>query len=693
MPNQPLTDIQGPVRVVGTIELNKIILISLEGAPTAPFRLDYDIWVDLINSGKLEKITDPFLGLPYVVSKLPDAATKRFLAALEAAAMFNEIAGALNNGTTFRKAILKISKDLKVGQKTATRWICQWLQAGKNPVVVVRKFLENPSKTLRPQGIGNKRGRPTCTPQLASNAPAHEISQKIEIAFKIYIQQQKKRWVDAYREMLITQFKIPESLIATDGKNPGLLQGPGAMEKYRAPSLSQFRYRCRQINNLDSETNSETPKGSRGKAKDNIPGPGHYEIDATHFQIQLVSRITSSLLIGRPIVYLIVDIYSGMITGYAVSLENPSWAVAALALHNCFSDKVRVFERLGLPYKSADWPSFHLPTLLRADRAEFISNQGQEFPASGIRVEVTPAMTPEAKGTVEGKHAEVKRPQPGRFDLPGRFSKKLERRQSNGKKEAALDIFTFEQILVEIIMDLNGEPVNPKTLPPDALPHGAKVASRAGFHAWALEHRAGFTRSMPPNFLFEHLLKSANATVTPTGLQFNNELYCCDRLRELGLLYDASKKLSKIKVAFDPNLASEIYFLDTQSNAWAPAYNVDPEIHQIKASFAEAKEYRAEQRGLTEQAGLNNYVKRRKRVPLIRRSIKESIKQKKDDTIIASSSRALIRENRAEERAKERSPIAKPYYPPKAIGGHDLAGLAKNQPVITNSLWDEVDDK
>lgn len=692
-PRQHLAGIPRAVRVIETINLRTIILISLDGEPTAPYRLDYQTWVDLITSNQVEKIQDPFIGLPYIVSNLPDAAMKRFLMATEAANMFNEIEDALSNGTKFRNAIFQISNHLKIGKKTTTRWICQWLQAGKNPAVIVRKFLVNSSKPLRPQGIGSKRGRQTYTPQLTSTAPAHEISENIEAAYNIYIRQQKMRWVDAYREMLITQFKIPDSLVITEGDNPGLLQTPGAMEKYRAPSWSQFRYRCRQLKNLATDTQSENPRGKRGKATDGVPGPGFYEIDATAFQIQLVSRITGSLLIGRPLVYLIVETYDGMITGYAVSLENPSWAVAALALHNCFSDKGHVFKRLGLPYKSEDWPSHHLPTLLRADRAEFVSNQGQEFPASGIRVEVTPSMTPEAKGTVEGKHSEIKKPQVGRFNLPGRFSKKLERRQSNGKKDAALDIFTFEQILVEIIMDINGEPVNPKAIPPDALPFGANVASRAGLHAWALEHRAGFTRSMPPNFLFEHLLKTANATVTPLGLLLNNELYYCDRLRELGLLYDASKRRSKIKVAFDPNLASEIYFLDTQENTWIPAFNTDPEIHRIRASFAEATGYRAEQRGLAEQAGLNNHVKRRKRTPIIRQSIRESINKKKEDKASVSSSRTQIRENRAEERAKERLPIAKAYSAEEAVGDSDSKAPMKTQPSSTISIWDEVSDQ
>jgi hypothetical protein len=127
----------------------------------------------------------------------------------------------------------------------------------------------------------------------------------------------------------------------------------------------------------------------------------------------------------------------------------------------------------------------------------------------------------------------------GRFDLPGRFAKIRKRREPDGKKEAALNIFEFERILVEIIMDINREPVESRRIPPDALVEGAKVASRIGFYEWGLTHRPGFTREMGPHFAYEHLLTKANATVRPNGIHVEGEVFNCDRLRELGYLVAA----------------------------------------------------------------------------------------------------------------------------------------------------------
>jgi hypothetical protein len=359
--------------------------------------------------------------------------------------------------------------------------------------------------------------------------------------------------------------------------------------------------------------------------------------------------------VGRPTVYLIVDIFSNAIVGYAVTLENPSWATAALALYNCFSDKAAVFERLGLPYEARDWPCHELPNMLRADRAELVSNMGQEFPASGIRVETPPPMNPRAKGTVEGKHAEIKRPQAGRFDLPGRFAKIRKRRDPDGKKEAALNIFEFERILVEIIMDINREPVEARRIPPDALVEGAKVASRIGFYEWGLTHRPGFTREMGPHFVYEHLLTKAKATVRPNGIHVEGEVFNCDRLRELGYLVAAVANQVKLTVAYNPILASEVYFYDRERNTWTAAFNIDPEVYRLKFSFSEADNYRGWQESLTRQAAFNAHGRRRKRLPFVRQTIMNALKEKKETPFKTSVAKANIIENRAQERANQRT--------------------------------------
>lgn len=654
-PIKPLGKITGAVRVVGTVGVEKVILIDIEElSHSVPFGIGYQDWLEYLRDHALEKISDPYLKLSSMPQHLPPGAASRFRLVLAATAGLSQQPGLLDSPKMLAREIATIARSMQLSPRTIKRWVCVWLKTGRNPAAVVRKFSEKEgNKPATIQAKGKKRGVRKIIPGAASDASAHEVVTEIKKAYDLYIAGSRMRWRDAYHEMLVRQYRIPDDAMSEE--STGLFLDRVLIEKFRIPTWDQFRYRCRQLKAASYGGETELPQGLRGKAHDDVPGPGFFEIDATHFQIQLVSVVTKTELVGRPTVYLIVDIYTGVIVGYAVTLENPSWAVAALALYNCFSDKGSVFKRLGLPYESRDWPCQHLPNMLRADRAELVSNMGQEFPSSGIRVEVAPAMTPIAKGTVEGKHSEIKRPKKGHFDLPGRFAKIRKRRESDGKKEAALDILEFERILVDIIMDINREPVDPKRIPPDALPFGAKIASRIGFYEWGLTHRAGFTRNMGPNFVYEHLLTKVEGQVTPQGIHAKGEIFNCDRLRELGYLVAAIDTKTRIPVAYNPLLASEVYFFDREYGVWTPAYNVDPEISRLKASFAEAREYRAIQHLLVKQAALNNHERRRKRFPTVRQAIKNAAREKAETCGKTSGAKAHIRENRAQERANQRS--------------------------------------
>lgn len=670
-PMQPTARLSGPVRLIDIVAFKKVVVISVdELSEDGPFRLAYAEWVDLVNSGHLKPVTDPFLNLPSLPGALPPGAMKRHKQVLEVIAMVSASPEMLHSPRGLSAECAKAADAISTSARTVKRWLLAWLRAGRNPAAVIAKFVgksarlgaAGPARALggaaEPASLqkrGMKRGARGSRPDAGFDAPAYEVADSIRMAYDTYVCRRKMTWRDAYNEMLIVQYKVPNELV--NGANTGFLLTPALIQKYRPPSWFQFRYRCRQFKIADFEQSigDRLPRGKRGKAHDQAPGPGFFEIDATFMQLQLVSSLTRVDNVSRPAVYLIVDTFSGAIVGYTVTLENPSWAVAALALHNAFTDKGPVFERLGLPYTSKDWPCQHLPSVLRADRAELISNMGQKFPASGIRVEVTPSMTPEAKGTVEGKNAELKKERAGRYNLPGRYSKVLKRRDSDGKRNAALNLIEFERILVEIIMDLNREPVPPQRIPLDALPYGAKVASRIGLYEWGLEHRPGFTRKMPANFVYEHLLTLAEAPVTPLGIKFKGELFMCDHLREARYLQIAVGTDLTVQVTYHPHFAGEIYFFDVRKQSWIRAYNTDPEIGMAKASFAELKDLRAKQRSYRDQASLNSHSVRQDRRPQIQRDITRAAAEASLVRGATKPSAKNIRSNRGLEKAHHRS--------------------------------------
>lgn len=655
-PLKPIPEMKGLTRVVDSVGLKKVIVINIEPEQqTVPYSIDYDRWIDILHLREAELVRDPYIHLPSTVTNLPPGAAKRLKDVIAITTTVSQNPALLHCRTTLSSEIATVAQTLKLGQRSVKRWLLEWLKAGRNPAVVVQKFMDDErTNSPRTQVSGKKRGVSSTKPELASDAPAQEVVDNVIKAYTSYVKGQGMSWKSAYYEMLITLYKIPADAIAKT-KDDEVLLSPALIAKYRPPTWHQFRFRCRQLKAKEPRNVDELPRGERGSAIDRVPGPGFYEIDATHFQIQLVSRVTKSALVGRPSVYLIVDIYSGAIAGYALTLENPSWAVAALALYNTFSDKGPTFERLGLPYTSSDWPCRELPNMLRADRAELVSNMGQGFPASGIRVEVTPSMTPEAKGTVEGKNSEAKHSHKSRFNLPGLFSKYRKRRESDGKKKAALNLLQFERILVEIIMDLNLKAVKAARLPPDALQETSRVASRIGFYEWALEARPGFTRTMGPNFVYEHLLTKSKGKVSTEGIKFEGEVFNCDWLRTNGYLTAALNGSYSISVSYNPLFAGELFFFDSKTQTWISASNVDPEVPRICASFAEAKEYRVLQEKYKAQAELNHHRHQRQRTPEVKQTIRDATAEKNLLPAQPTGSKLQMRENRMAEKARFRS--------------------------------------
>lgn len=160
---------------------------------------------------------------------------------------------------------------------------------------------------------------------------------------------------------------------------------------------------------------------------------------------------------------------------------------------------------------------------------------------------------------------------------------------------------------------------------------------------------------MGPNFVYDHLLTKAKAIMKPDGIRVNGEVFNCDRLHELGYRVAAIAGAFQLPVVYNPMLASEVFFYDAKRKSWATAVNVDPEVEHLKLSFSEVDNYRGWQNTLARQAAFNAHGKRRERLPFVRKTIRDAAKEKKNTPFKTSAAKANIIENRAQERADDRT--------------------------------------
>lgn len=178
------------------------------------------------------------------------------------------------------------------------------------------------------------------------------------------------------------------------------------------PTFDQFRYWYRTVYR-DVRREQKLRQGEReynlhsrellGDSTQMASGPGaQFQIDATIGDIYLVSSFDRTRIIGRPVIYICIDVFSRMITGFSVTLEGPSWLGAMLALDNVVADKVAFCAEYGISIEEDEWPCHHLPESILADRGEFEGYNADNLVNSlGVRVYTTASWRPDWKGIVE----------------------------------------------------------------------------------------------------------------------------------------------------------------------------------------------------------------------------------------------------------------------------------------------------
>ncbi len=176
--------------------------------------------------------------------------------------------------------------------------------------------------------------------------PAHEAA--IHQAYRKY---KPEGWTD--RQIWKAALETAGEEVVIDGVRTRM-----ALSAAEGFTLAQFRYsRNKQF---DAAQRFRLEKGDTyfnqvarsrlGSTVEMASGPGSvYQIDATIGDIYLRSVANKEDSVGRPVIYLVLDMYSRMMVGYHVALHGPSWETARGALTNAFADKVEYYRSINEP--------------------------------------------------------------------------------------------------------------------------------------------------------------------------------------------------------------------------------------------------------------------------------------------------------------------------------------------------------
>jgi len=301
-----------------------------------------------------------------------------------------------------------------------------------------------------------------------------------------------------------------------------------------------------------------------GTATMHAPGPGfRFEIDATIADIYLVSDIDRNQPVGRPILYIVVDVFSRFVVGWYIGFENPSYVAAIQSLLLAMTDKNDFIKSLDIECQVLDWPAPGLPEAILADRGEMLGHQIEGLESSFfVRIENTPPYRGDAKGIVERSfkalQAEFKPFAPG--VVTGTTVKK--RGGNDYRLDGKLTVSEFKEIIISSIIMHNFVDPMEKYDRSEDMP-GNLSSVPVHLWNWGLQNRTGRLRKADRESLKIALLPREQATTSSNGICLFSLYYSSAEIIAAGWMHRTkhSNRPETVTVAYDPNVADEVYLL------------------------------------------------------------------------------------------------------------------------------------
>jgi len=396
-----------------------------------------------------------------------------------------------------------------------------------------------------------------------------------------------------------------------------------------------------------------------GTSNSEVWGPGaRFQIDATILDVYLLSRIDRRKIIGRPVLYVVIDVYSRMIVGIYIGLEGPSWVAAMMALANAVEDKQSFCKKYGREIEPHEWPCHHVPAILLGDRGEILAKTLKNLINNfNIQVENTASFRADWKGIVEQRFKLL--PAVFKTFVDGYIQTDYrERGASDYRLDATLDIDQITSIIIECVLYYNNSH-EIKNYDKDIELAGADFAPvPIDLWEWGIANKSGALRQYPLKQVKFALMPTEEATITLNGIKLKSSFYTCQRGVREGWFDKARQDgRTKVQVSFDPRDMDIIYLhrLD------------EPEGYVICHMTSRSRAYagqtcweiaQAEHFNKVNSAG-NSSKQRIAALEVIANSEKivEEAKSMKPSTqgISAASRTKNIRENRATEKSNNRN--------------------------------------
>lgn len=436
------------------------------------------------------------------------------------------------------------------------------------------------------------------------------------------------------------------------------------------PSYSSFLYWSKKM--IDVNVATTKRKGYLEKAQnhsavignqtDMARGPGDiYQIDSTVADLAIVDETTEKNPIGRPILYMVVDVFTRCVAGFWVGLEGPSWEGAKMALYNCTQNKVDFCARLGTPINQKDWPVQGLPRTVISDRGEMASC----FPdllkeTLGVGLSLCAPGFASWKGIVESKFRLVHNTVINWID-EGKIQKfRKPKVEEDLSKLARHTLKEFKEMILAAVLEYNSSPM--PYYPISNMMREYSI-SPIPTELWTsgIELVGGFHSLPQKDLLVTSLMYNKTVTINKHGLVLNKRRYTNAEDLENDYYSIARENPVKVKVSYDPCNMKQVYVL-TDSKIKTYTVNFEDDLTLSEYEILAQIEGDNEALRASQEIAIRNRVMTETKIEEIKkRAAKEDLRNgnppKKD--------KKNVRKNRAieNERSKKETRMPKPFEP------------------------------
>lgn len=566
------------IRVIDVIEDN-IYIVNIDAVTSMPKKEMLKKLEEEIECGRLIRINDPFAKIIYENELSDIQISKR-------SEGWNFIQKYLENNKMYlfsklkRNTVLKaISESEGLSLTKVKRLFSRYWQRGMNKNALLPDYIKSGGKGKEKRLSDLKVGRPKKVDYYGNEIIGINITDKIKKHFEICINKY-------YRNNKKITLKETYTLMLRDFYSDSYVEENQIKHKVwdssRIPTYQQFYYWFKKDENVKKditfrESEKEFNLNNRAilsNSKQETDGPGtRFQVDATIADVYIVSSLNRNRVIGRPIVYAIIDVYSRIITGIYVGLEGPSWIGAMMALDNMICDKVEFCKKYGIDIKEEQWPCKHLPEIIIADRGEFEGYSVENLINNlDVKIENTSPYRGDLKGIVERSFRTTN--EKIKHTTPGAIQKEFRKRGDRDYRlDATLTLEEFTKIYINIVLHHNSKIVDKYVMDKEMI-EDEIIPTPLQLWKWGIENRKGRLKTVDRDVLRLNILPKGKASISRAGIRFKGLYYSSDKaikeqwfiknnVRNIDIVYDP-RNMNNIYIPYDNGLGyDECYLIST----------------------------------------------------------------------------------------------------------------------------------